>query len=49
MKNKAFQKLIQDMGNCNKCINFKCKNKSLINIYKDYDFCTSTFNMDGLV
>ena len=41
MKNKAFQKLIQDMGNCNKCINFKCKNKSLINIYKDYDFCTS--------
>ena len=29
------------MANCDKCINFKCKNRSLINIYKDYDFCTN--------
>ena len=41
MKNKEFQKLIQDMGNCNKCTNLKCKSKSLINIYKDYEFCTN--------
>lgn len=39
MRSKKFQELIQDMGNCGKCINLKCKNKSLINIYKDYDFC----------
>lgn len=41
MKSKKFQKLIQDMGNCNKCINLKCKNKSLINIYQDYNFCVN--------
>ncbi len=41
MKNEMFQKLIQDMGTCSKCINLKCKNKSLINIYQNYDFCTN--------
>ena len=38
MKNKSFQELIWDMGKCNKCLNLKCENKSLINIYKDYNF-----------
>lgn len=41
MKNEMFQKLIQDMGTCSKCINLKCKNKSLINIYQNYDFGTN--------
>lgn len=41
MKSKKFQELICDMGICNKCINLKCKNKSLINIYQDYNFCTN--------
>lgn len=41
MKNEMIQKLIQDMGTCSKCINLKCKNKSLINIYQNYDFCTN--------
>lgn len=41
MKSEEFQELIQDMGNCSKCINLKCKNKSLVNIYQDYDFCTN--------
>lgn len=41
MKNEMFQKLIQDMSTCGKCINLKCKNKSLINIYQNYDFCTN--------
>lgn len=38
MKNKSFQELIQDMGKCNKCLNLQCENKSLINIYQDYNF-----------
>lgn len=41
MRNKEFKQLIQDMGNCSKCINLKCKNKSLINIYQDYNFCSN--------
>ena len=41
MKNREFQQLMVEMANCDKCTNFKCKNKSLINIYKDYDFCTN--------
>lgn len=41
MKSQKFQELIQDMGKCSKCINLKCKNKSLINIYQDYNFCTN--------
>lgn len=39
MRSKKFEELIQDMGNCSKCINLKYKNKSLINIYNNYDFC----------
>ena len=39
MKKEEFSKLICDMSKCNKCTNFKCNTKSLINIYKDYDFC----------
>lgn len=44
-KKKEFNKLIKDMGNCDKCINiFKKTNKklidcSLINIYKDEEIC----------
>ncbi|MCI8589060.1 MAG: hypothetical protein HFG40_05340 [Bacilli bacterium] len=39
MKSGKFQELIRDMGKCSKCINLKCKNKSLINVYQDYNFC----------
>lgn len=41
MRNKEFKQLIQDMRNCNKCNNLKCKSKSFINIYNDYDFCVN--------
>lgn len=39
MKNKQFNNLIKDLSVCDKCTNFKYSSKSLINIYKDYDFC----------
>ncbi len=39
MKYKQFNNLIKDLSVCDKCTNFKCSNKTLINIYKDYDFC----------
>lgn len=39
MKNQKFNSLIKELSVCNKCTNMKCKNKSLINIYEDYDFC----------
>lgn len=38
MKEKRFEKFILDLGKCNKCTNLNCKEKSLINIYEDYDF-----------
>ncbi len=41
MKSKKFQELILDMSKCSKCINLECKNKSLINIYQDYNFSTN--------
>lgn len=41
MKNKQFNNLIKDLSFCDKCTNFKCDKKSLINIYKNYDFCTN--------
>lgn len=41
MKNKCFNNLIKDLSVCDKCINFKCSSKSLINIYTKYDFCTN--------
>lgn len=39
MKKKQFEDLINELGKCDKCTNLKCKQKSLINIYKDYEFC----------
>ena len=39
MKIQKFNSLIKELSGCSKCTNMKCKNKSLINIYKDYDFC----------
>lgn len=39
MKIQKFNSLIKELSICGKCTNMKCKNKSLINIYKDYDFC----------
>lgn len=38
MKHNDFDLLIKSMGKCNKCTNFSCSKKSLINIYKDYEF-----------
>lgn len=39
MKTKQFNNLIKDLSACDKCVNFKCFSKSLINIYKNYEFC----------
>ena len=39
MKTKQFNNLIKDLSACDKCVNFKCSSKSLINIYKNYEFC----------
>ncbi len=33
MKYKQFNNLIKDLSVCDKCTNFKCSNKTLINIY----------------
>lgn len=41
MKKKQFEDLINELGKCDKCTNLKCKEKSLINIYQDYDFTTN--------
>lgn len=41
MKEEQFNNLIKDLSICNKCTDFKCSSKSLINIYGDYDFCTN--------
>jgi len=41
LKEKEFDKLLDKMASCQKCTNLKCKNKSLINIYKDKKFCRS--------
>ena len=38
MKKKRFEEFIVKLGKCNKCTNLKCKEKSLINIYEDYEF-----------
>ena len=38
MKKEVFEELLKLMSKCNKCTNFKCKEKSLINIYNDYNF-----------
>lgn len=42
MKNEVFDKLINSMSKCSKCINLKKKNGkdcSLINIYQNHEFC----------
>ena len=42
MKNDKFNELLSTMGKCTRCLNIKSSNKkdcSLINIYKDQDFC----------
>lgn len=38
LKKKRFEEFIVKLGKCNKCTNLKCKEKSLINIYEDYEF-----------
>ena len=39
MKTKQFNNLLNELGKCDKCTNFSCSKKSLINIYKEKDFC----------
>ena len=41
MKSDEFNNLINDLSKCRKCTNFECSKKCLINIFEDYDFCTS--------
>ena len=41
MKKKQFEDLVIKLGKCDKCTNLKCKEKSLVNIYRDYDFSIS--------
>lgn len=41
MKKEQFEDFIIKLGKCDKCTNLKCKEKSLINIYKDYKFSIS--------
>lgn len=41
MKKQIFEELLQSMSKCDKCTNFKCKEKSLINIYNDYNLCSN--------
>lgn len=38
MKRMKFEKYIIELGKCDKCTNLKCKEKSLINIYRDNNF-----------
>ena len=40
-KKYEFNELISLIGKCSKCTNFACSKKSLINIYKEYNFCTN--------
>ncbi|MDE5539452.1 MAG: hypothetical protein K2J20_03075 [Bacilli bacterium] len=40
-KKIEFNNLIKELATCSKCTHLKCSNKSLINIYHDYDFCTN--------
>ena len=39
MNKIQFEKYIIELGKCDKCVNLKCKEKSLINIYENNDFC----------
>lgn len=38
MKTKQFNNLIKDLSSCDKCVNFKCSSKSLINFIKIMNF-----------
>lgn len=38
MKKEVFKELLKLMSKCDKCTNFKHKEKSLINIYNDNNF-----------
>ncbi len=38
MKKEVFEELLQSMSKCDKCTNFKHKEKQLINIYNDNNF-----------
>ena len=39
MKKKKFYDFIVSLENCEKCTNFDCKEKSLINFYKEKELC----------
>ena len=39
MKKEVFKELLKLMSKCDKCTNFKHKEKSLINIYNDNNWC----------
>lgn len=41
MKEKEFEHLLRELSRCTRCTNFKNHEKSLINIYRNYDFCTN--------
>ena len=37
-KQKKLEKLFKELGNCNQCLSFHNADKSLINIYQNFDF-----------
>lgn len=39
MKAKEFDNLLSKLSKCNKCTNFSCSKKSLINYFNEKDFC----------
>ena len=41
MKKKRFHDFILSLKNCEKCTNFSCKEKSLINFYEEKDLCVN--------
>ena len=41
MKKNRFYDFVLSLGNCEKCTNFDCKEKSLINFYKEKELCTN--------
>ena len=45
MKEEVINELLNSMSKCNKCTDFKCKEKSLINIYKDCNFSSNIPSM----
>ena len=48
MKTKQFNNLLNELGKCDKCTNFSCSKKSLINIYKEKEFCKNIPSIDLL-